>query len=112
MKRLFQPIEVILFVAVLVMPLVAFIVVGFAVERIPNEHRSYYPDAGIVTEIDSQAGIVVFRNSVGIEHSFFGDGYEPGDMCALIMDDMGTESDIYDDAVVDARYIGTAPDFH
>lgn len=112
MKRLFQPIEVILSIAVLVMACVAFRVIGFAVERRPNEHLNYYPDAGIVTEVDSQSGIVVFRNSVGIEYSFFGDDYEPGDMCALIMDDMDTVSDVYDDVVIDARYIGTAPDFH
>lgn len=112
MKRLFQPIEVILSVAALVMALVAFKVIGFAVERRPNEHLNYYPDAGIITEADHQAGIYVIRNSLGIEYAFCGYGLEPGDICALIMDDMDTVSDVSDDAVVDARYIGAAQDFH
>lgn len=111
MKRLFQPLEFILAVAVLITACAAFKAVAYAVERNPNEHLNYYPDTGIVTDVDEVRGIVTITNGIGIAYSFFGDGYELGDVCSLMMDDMDTRSNVYDDEIIDARFSGMVSNF-
>lgn len=65
--------------------------------------RGQYPAAGTVTV----CGDTVFvEDSVGNIWSFEGaEDWETGDRAAMIMDDNGTKQ-IYDDAIMQIRYIG------
>ena len=108
MKRLFShSVELILSVVVLLTAIIAFQAVGLAVNRKPDEYINYHPEIGIVVDVDSPQGIVVVRNGAGTEYCFYGFGFQIGDVCALIMDDLDTPMNTSDDAVVDARIVGT-----
>lgn len=69
-----------------------------------------YPAVGVVTDLDYENDLVIFEDCnqdlwilEGIED------WDIGDIGALLMDDMETES-IYDDMILLARYAGFMPE--
>lgn len=68
-----------------------------------------YPAVGVVFDIDYENNLVIFedyeQNLWAIEGI---DDWEIGDIGALLMNDMDTES-IYDDEIVLVRYAGFMP---
>ena len=69
-----------------------------------------YPAVGVVTDLDYENDLVIFEDYnqnlwiiEGIED------WDIGDIGALLMDDMETES-IYDDMILLARYAGFMPE--
>ena len=70
--------------------------------------ENIYPNAGIVIDLDKANDLVIFQDFSGQEWDFKGvEDYMIGDIIAVIMNDKGTES-IYDDEIIDVRYIGYA----
>lgn len=74
--------------------------------------KGFYPHMGVVTKCKKVKNHdyfrVTFRDAVGRKWSWYDDNsdtWQKGDFVAVIMYDNGTET-IYDDAVVDARYVG------
>lgn len=68
-----------------------------------------YPNAGIITELDTENDIVYFTDFSGNIWSFYGiEDLLEGDIIAVIMAEQGKPNYIYDDEVVDVRYIGYA----
>lgn len=75
-----------------------------------NACADVYPAVGVVTDLDYENDLVIFEDCnqdlwviEGIEDWFI------GDIGALLMDDMETES-IYDDEIVVAHYAGFMPE--
>ena len=68
---------------------------------------NFYPQCGVVTEVDSEKDIVTFETfTTGILWSFYGaEDWQPGDVVAAIMDDNNTDL-IFDDEIVTVRYCG------
>lgn len=65
-----------------------------------------YPHTGIVSEVNYVNNTVTVRDFNGHEWAFYGaEDWQSGDICAMIMDDNGTEM-IYDDIIMDVRYCG------
>lgn len=65
-----------------------------------------YPESMIVVEVDRENDVVTAQDFNGFLWEFSGtEDWNPGDICACIMDDMGTPL-IFDDAIVSARYCG------
>ena len=65
-----------------------------------------YPNCGVVRSINREMDCVVVEDGAGLCWAFYGvEDYEVGDMVAMIMEDMGTES-VLDDRVIDALYGG------
>ena len=64
-----------------------------------------YPSLLRVTEYDGNTVIAVDANDYEWEFTADGDDWMEGDFCAVIMDDKGTK-DIFDDEIVQARYVG------
>ncbi len=68
-----------------------------------------YPNAGIITELDEVNDVVYFTDFSGNTWSFYGiEDLLEGDLIAVIMADIGKTNYIYDDEVIDVRYIGYA----
>lgn len=73
-------------------------------------HGAIYPNMGEVTAVLPKANgkyKVVFKDGAGRPYSWIdnsGDWFT-GDFVAVIMDDNGTPT-VYDDSVLDARYVG------
>lgn len=67
-----------------------------------------YPNAGIVTRVDHAQDTVTVTTQNGHMWEFApAEDWCEGDLCAMMMDDMGT-AEIVDDMIVSARYCGTA----
>ena len=74
--------------------------------------KGYYPHMGVVTSCKKVKNRgyykVSFRDGAGRKWSWFDDNsdtWQKGDFVAVIMYDNGTKT-VYDDAVIDARYVG------
>lgn len=70
-----------------------------------------YPHMGEVVEVLPKANgeyEVTFKDGVGRSWTWIDDSGDwfTGDFVAVIMDDNGTIETVYDDLVVDARYVG------
>ena len=64
-----------------------------------------YPATMTVTDVTD--GVVTMETSAGHIYAMDdNDGYLPGDLVALILDDCGTPDDVTDDAIVSARLAG------
>lgn len=72
-----------------------------------NEFASHiYPSCGVVRSVNRAMDCVVVEDGAGLCWAFYGiEDYDVGDVVAMTMEDMGTES-VYDDRVIDARYGG------
>ena len=65
-----------------------------------------YPACGIVIEIDEENDLVMVEDFNGDIWIFEGiEDWFIGDICAMMMDDNGTDT-IYDDIIVSVRYRG------
>lgn len=73
----------------------------------PIETHSVYIRAMEVTKVNYEQDIVTCVDAVGFEWEFYGceDYYEKDIVCAL-MDTMGTEDTILDDAILMVNYSG------
>lgn len=73
-------------------------------------HAAVYPHMGEVTEVCHRANgyEVTFTDGVGRQFSWLDDSGDwfNGDFVAVIMDDNGTPETVYDDLVLNARYVG------
>ena len=78
-------------------------------------NATIYPHMGEVTEVCHKANgyEVTFTDGVGRSYSWIDDDGDwfTGDFVAVIMDDNGTPT-VYDDSVLDARYVGYAEMFY
>lgn len=69
-----------------------------------------YPAVGVVTDLDYEHDLVIFEDYNQNLWIFEGiEDWDIGDISALLMDDMETES-IYDDMILLARYAGFMPE--
>ena len=69
-----------------------------------------YPAVGVVTDLDYENDLVIFEDCNQDLWIFEGiEDWDIGDIGALLMDDMETES-IYDDMILSARYAGFMPE--
>lgn len=65
-----------------------------------------YPSCGVVRSVNRAMDCVVVEDGAGLCWAFYGvEDYDVGDVVAMTMEDMGTES-VYDDRVIDALYGG------
>lgn len=75
-------------------------------------HGAVYPHMGKVTAIIPKANgyEVTFTDGVGRFYSWLDDSGDwfTGDFVAVIMDDNGTPETVYDDIVLNTRYVGYA----
>lgn len=95
MKKIYVIIWVILIIIALIMSIIPVIVYA---------DNILYPTCGIITEIKDN--IVTFTDFNGNMWSFYGaEDWEINDICAVIMDNNGTET-IYDDIITSIRYCG------
>lgn len=92
----------------LVLLLILILVCVLPIKANANTYNNY-PNAGIITELDEVNDIVYFTDFSGNIWSFYGiEDLLEGDIVAVIMADIGKTNYIYDDEVVDVRYIGYA----
>lgn len=70
----------------------------------PASAWTLYPRAGYVSSVDRVADIVSIDDGADVWTISGVDSWTLGDGVALLMDDNGTPENIYDDAVVSARY--------
>ena len=65
-----------------------------------------YPKATVVSHLDDENDTVYIKDFDGYEWTFYGvEDWEVGDLCSVIMDDMGTR-EIFDDKIICTRYDG------
>ena len=65
-----------------------------------------YAQAGIVTNVDHAQDVVEVTTQNGHAWEFFGaEDWMEGDVCAMLMNDMGTPV-VTDDVIVSAQYCG------
>ena len=79
--------------------------------KVVNAPRGFYPHMGAVTrikKIKNDYFRVTFRDAEGRKWSWIDNDptWSKGDFVATIMYDNGTRRNVYDDKVVDARYVG------
>lgn len=79
--------------------------------KVVKAPRGFYPHMGVVTRIKKTKNDyfrVTFRDAEGRKWSWIDDdpSWCKGDFVAVIMYDNGTRRNVYDDQVVDARYVG------
>lgn len=100
-KRLWE-VTLILFVVVIIIELLS-------PKGNATTYNNYYPNAGVITKLDEVNDIVYFTDFSGNVWSFYGieDLFE-GDIIAVIMAEKGKPNYIYDDEVIDVRYLGYA----
>lgn len=73
----------------------------------PVEEHSMYVRTMEVTQLDYTQDIVTCTDAVGYVWEFYGcEDYAEGDLVACMMDTMGTEDTILDDAIIDTYYTG------
>lgn len=76
-------------------------IIAFSAVPVRNE----YPQTLIIYDISGD--IVTGSTMTGIAYSFTGaEDWQPGDICAVIMDNNGTPASIYDDIILDCKYCG------
>lgn len=87
--------------------LVAFMLILVSIIIINKANASeLYPACGIVVEIDEENDLVMVEDFNGDIWIFEGiEDWFIGDICAMMMDDNGTDT-IYDDIIVSVRYCG------
>jgi hypothetical protein len=74
---------------------------------IPVEQHSIYVRTMQVVQINYEADLVSCIDAVGFEWEFYGcEDYAENDLVSCIMDTMGTEETILDDAILDIYYTG------
>lgn len=72
---------------------------------------SVYPNGGLVIDVIPEDNIVIFEDGSGLTWSFYGvKNYEVGDLVACVFWDAGTPN-IFDDEILDVRYIGYIEQF-
>lgn len=79
--------------------------------KVVKAPRGFYPHMGVVTRIKKTRNDyfkVTFRDAEGRKWSWIDDDptWVKGDFVAVIMYDNGTRRSVYDDKVIDARYVG------
>lgn len=73
----------------------------------PVEEHSTYVRTMEVTQLNYTQDIVTCTDAVGYTWEFYGcEDYAKGDLVACMMDTMGTENTILDDAIIDTYYTG------
>lgn len=88
---------------------VVMLIMEFVSLKANAKEREIYPNAGIITELDYENDIVYFTDFSGEVWSFYGiEDLLEGDIVAVIMQDKGKPNYIWDDAVIDIRYVGYA----
>lgn len=93
----------------LVVALVAAVILFTAVPSFAD--FTTYPNGGMVIDLIYEDDIVVFEDGAGLTWSFFGiEDYEVGDLVACIFWDADTPN-IFDDEILDVRYIGYVEQF-
>lgn len=107
MKRLF---EATLCVAVIIAALSAYNAVSFATERYQNQNN-YYSEIGVVVDVGGNGDLVTVRTSLNLNYQFIANGWDVGDMCSLLMDDMDTRANLLDDIIIETRYVGNPTDY-
>lgn len=80
-------------------------------------NAAVYPHMGEVTAVTHKANgeyEITFADGVGRQWSWLDDSGDwfTGDFVAVIMDDNGTPETVYDDCVLNARYVGYAEMFY
>ena len=74
---------------------------------VPIEQHSVYVRTMEVVQLDYTQDIVTCVDAVGYEWQFYGcEDYTERDYVSCIMDTMGTEDTILDDAILDTYYTG------
>ena len=69
--------------------------------------NDYYPMTTIVREIDNKNDIVTVENNDGELFQFIGiEDWQINDICSLMLDNNGTEKNIYDDIIIKTIYNG------
>lgn len=92
----------------LILITIIFIMGVFDIKANAKTHNNY-PNAGIITELDEVNDVVYFTDFSGDIWSFYGiEDLMEGDIIAVIMADKGKPNYIWDDEVIDVRYIGYA----
>ena len=72
---------------------------------------SVYPNGGIIVDLIPEEDLVVFEDGDGMSWVFYGvEDWDIGDLVACTFWDAGTE-DIFDDEIIDVRYIGYVEQF-
>lgn len=66
---------------------------------------TYYPREAIVTNIDKNSEKITAVNTSNNEWSFYGTGYTKGDVVKMKMFTNYTDSNIYDDKIVDVKIL-------
>lgn len=86
--------------------ILALIICAACADTTPRAERKEYPLSTVVTDVNMEQNIVVVEDFNGNLWEFCGceDWFE-GDICALIMDNMGTEF-VEDDEIVSIKYCG------
>lgn len=83
-----------------------FFTMCFIVGAQAEEQHELYPTAGIVYNVDHFADMVYIVTFDGQEWAYEGvEDWAVGDIVAMLMNNMGTES-IYDDEIVAVNYLG------
>ena len=98
-----------IWLADLILAIVIILMLILPIKANAKTAEEYYPNAGIITELDEENDIVYFTDFSGNIWSFSGiEDLLEGDIVAVIMADVGKTNYIYDDEVVAVRYIGYA----
>lgn len=89
----------------------AILATALAVAITSPVNAAVYPHMGEVTAVVPKANgeyEVTFTDGVGRSWSWIDDSWDwfTGDFVAVIMDDNGTPETVYDDLVLNARYVG------
>ena len=71
---------------------------------VPAEEHEVYIRTMEVVEIEND--LITGVDAEGFEWQFYGDGFSENELVSCIMDTMGTENDIFDDAVLDVYSTG------
>jgi hypothetical protein len=73
----------------------------------PAPQHSIYMRGMEITALDPTSDLVTCEDSVGYEWQFYGcSDYAEGDIVCCLMDTMGTENTIEDDAIISTNYSG------
>ena len=74
----------------------------------PREH-TVYAETFCVYSVDPDTDTVLLESSEGFLYAFTGaEDWGTGDCASVLMDDNGTPDDIFDDAILSARFCGWA----
>ena len=72
----------------------------------PIEHDTY-PTAMVVCDVDHNTDTVTAQTWTGIVYKWYGvEDWMEGDIAACIMDDNGTPNTVFDDQIIETRYVG------